>query len=111
MFASVLIKSPEILLLDEPVSALDMHHQCVLLESVRKSTYEKGLLTIMILHDLSLAAQFADEILILHDAKIRAKGEAKEVLKRDIIEPIYRVRADIFKDDDGKPIVLAKAAI
>lgn len=111
MFASVLIKSPQILLLDEPVSALDMHHQCVLLESVRKSTYEKGFLTIMILHDLSLAAQFADEILILHEAKIKAKGKAQEVLKRELIEPIYRVRANIFKDDNGNPIVVAKSAI
>ena len=111
MFASVLIKTPEILLLDEPVSALDMHHQCVLLENVRKYTYENGLLTIMILHDLSLAAQFADEILILHNANIKAKGGAKEVLTRQIIEPVYRVRAEVFEGFGGKPVIVAREAL
>lgn len=111
MFASVLIKEPEILLLDEPVSALDMHHQCILLENVRKYTHENKLLTIMILHDLSLAAHFADEILILHQANIKAKGEAKEVLTKQNIEPIYKIRAEIFEDFNGKPVIVAREAL
>lgn len=60
MFAQVLMRNPEILMLDEPVSALDMHHQLNLLEHVCDHTRNKGLVTLMVLHDLSLAAQFSD---------------------------------------------------
>ncbi|MFQ6341314.1 ABC transporter ATP-binding protein [Campylobacter sp. VTCC 70190] len=109
-FASVLIKKPQILLLDEPVSALDLHHQCILLEKVRQYTQKQNLLTIMILHDLSLAAQFCDELVILHEAKIRAKGGPKRVLNKDLIKEVYRINADIFYCERGLPCVLAKSA-
>ena len=60
MFAQVMLRRPEILMLDEPVSALDMHHQLNLLERVVQYTHEHNLVTLMVLHDLSLAAQFSD---------------------------------------------------
>ena len=51
MFAQVLLREPQILMLDEPVSALDMHHQLNLLEEVYTYTKQKNLITIMVLHD------------------------------------------------------------
>lgn len=111
LFASVLIKAPEILLLDEPVSALDMHHQCVLLECVRSYTRKEKLITVIILHDLSLASQFADELVVLSDAKIWAQGEAKGVLTKDLIENLYKIKADIFYDESNKPVIVAKSAL
>ena len=110
MFASVLIKKPKILLLDEPVSALDMHHQCVLLDCVRKFTREHGITTVMILHDLSLASQFSDEVLLLSDGKIKAKGEAKKTITKELIQELYKVNVDIFYDNAGIPAVVAKSA-
>ncbi|MBS4330349.1 ABC transporter ATP-binding protein [Campylobacter vulpis] len=109
-FASVLLKEPQILLLDEPVSALDLHHQCVLLENVKKHTKEQNLLTLVILHDLSLASQFADELIILHEAKIKAKDKPENVLNKDLLKEVYRIDADIFYCERGLPCVLAKAA-
>lgn len=111
MFAQTLIKNPQILLLDEPVSALDMHHQCVLLECVRKYTKERNLLTIMVLHDLSLSAQFADQIVVLNQGKINAQGIPKEVLNKELIENLYRVKTEIFYNDRGIPVIAAKKAI
>ncbi|TLD84429.1 ABC transporter ATP-binding protein [Helicobacter sp. MIT 11-5569] len=111
MFAQTLIKNPKILLLDEPVSALDMHHQCVLLECVRKTTRARNLLTIMVLHDLSLSAQFADSILMLSEGKIQAQGNPKEVLQKDLIENLYKVKTEIFYNADGIPIIATKGAI
>lgn len=110
MFASVLLKNPKILLLDEPVSALDMHHQCVLLEAVKKQTQKEKLITLIVLHDLSLAAQFADELVILNDAKIVAKGYAKNIITKELIEKIYLIKAEIFYNQEGLPFVAAKSA-
>ena len=106
MFAQVLLKNPELLLLDEPVSALDMHHQCVLLERVHQQTHERNLTTLMILHDLNLASQFADEVVLLSGAKIHGKGQASEVLTRDLVEKLYHVPIYRHQDEQGLPIII-----
>lgn len=111
MFAQVLLKNPKILLLDEPVSALDMHHQCILLEEVRKHTHENKLITLMILHDLNLASQFADELILLAHGKIQAQGSAQHVLQQQLIEKIYRVHTTLFHENPARPLILPRAAI
>lgn len=111
MFAQVLLRNPQVLLLDEPVSALDMHHQCVLLDQVREYTRERGLITLMILHDLNLAAQFADELILLADAAIQAQGCPKTVLQRGIIERLYRVQTTLLHDENGRPMIMPRRAI
>lgn len=111
MFAQVLLRDPQVLLLDEPVSALDMHHQCVLLEEVRRHTRERNLITLMILHDLNLAAQFADEILLLANAGIQAQGSPQTVLQQDIIEHLYRVQISLMQSGGGQPVVIPQRAI
>ena len=89
-----------------------MHHQCVLLEAVRHHTRERDLITLMILHDLNLAAQFADEIILLADAKIQAQGTPRDVLQKETIERIYRVEAAVYNDPDGAPaVVMPRRAI
>ena len=111
MFAQVMLRNPQILLLDEPVSALDMHHQCVLLEEVRRHTHERNLITLMILHDLNLAAQFADELILLADAKIQIQGSPETVLQQEMIERLYRVEIALMQSGGGQPIVIPQRAI
>ncbi len=105
MFAQVLLRQPEILMLDEPVSALDMHHQLNLLSRVCQYTHEQNLITVMILHDLSLAAQFSDEIILLGNGKIQAQGKPADVLKADIISELYRVDIEFLYDSRGLPVI------
>ena len=105
MFAQVLLREPEILILDEPVSALDMHHQLNLLEEVCRYTKEKNLITIMVLHDLSLAAQFSDEILLLGEGKVQGKGDAHQVLLPETINRLYRVNVELLYCSEGLPVV------
>lgn len=105
MFAQVLLRNPEILMLDEPVSALDMHHQLNLLSRVCQYTREQNLITVMILHDLSLAAQFSDEIILLGNSKIQAQGAPADVLKADLISELYRVDIEILYDSRGLPVI------
>lgn len=110
-FAQVLLKNPKVLLLDEPVSALDMHHQCILLDCVRKKTRQDNLITLVVLHDLSLASEFCDEIVFLHEGSVWARGLPSEILELSLLREIYKVEAKIFYDEVGIPAVVAKEAI
>ncbi|WP_150538573.1 ABC transporter ATP-binding protein [Actinobacillus vicugnae] len=105
MFAQVLVRQPEILLLDEPVSALDMHHQINLLEQVCQYTQQHNLITLMVLHDLSLAAQFSDRLILLGNGKLQAFGEVKQVLQADLIRQLYNVEIEILYDSTGQPVI------
>lgn len=105
MFAQVLLRNPEILLLDEPVSALDMHHQLNLLEQVAEYTKQNQLITLIVLHDLSLAAQFSDNLILIGEGKVQAFGEAKFILQADLISRLYNVEAEILYDRTGQPVI------
>lgn len=105
MFAQVLLRDPEILLLDEPVSALDMHHQINLLEHVCEYTRANNLITIMVLHDLSLAAQFSDCVILLGEGKVQGLGKAHQVLQSDLISRLYNVDVEILYDSTGLPVI------
>ncbi|MEN6671193.1 ABC transporter ATP-binding protein [Psychrobacter sp. B38] len=105
MFAQALLRRPKILLLDEPVSALDMAHQINLLDKVRHYTRQHQLICIMVLHDLSLAAQFSDEVLLLADGNIQAQGIPKAVLKSEILRKVYHVDIEILTSHQGSPVI------
>ena len=105
MFAQVLLRNPEILMLDEPVSALDMHHQINLLEHVCNYTRDNNLITLMVLHDLSLAAQFSDCVILLGEGKVQGLGNAQQVLQADIISRLYKVNIEILYDSTGSPVI------
>ncbi|WP_159991967.1 ABC transporter ATP-binding protein [Pelistega ratti] len=105
MFAQVLLRQPQILLLDEPVSALDMHHQLNLLEKVCDYTKHQHLITIMVLHDLSLAAQFSDQLILLGEGKVQGSGISHQVLQAETINRLYRVNVEILQCSQGLPVV------
>lgn len=105
MFAQVMMRRPEILLLDEPVSALDMRHQINLLERVAAYTRGQNLTTLMVLHDLSLAAQFSDGIVLIGGGKIHAQGTPQEVLRPELISTLYQVDVELLYDRFGAPVI------
>ncbi|MGO2354163.1 MAG: ABC transporter ATP-binding protein [Marinomonas foliarum] len=107
LFAQALMRKPKILMLDEPVSALDLHFQQVLLDHLDTQTKEQGWITIMVLHDLNLAAQYADNLLVLKDGKLVASGHPNDILTPELIKDVYNVDADITKDTSGIPFVRA----
>ena len=79
------------LLLDEPVSALDLSHQYGLLKLLRKLARKQRLGIICSLHNLNLAAQFADRCLILDDGKLVAEGKAKAVLTEAVVSRVFNI--------------------
>lgn len=90
LLAQALTQEPELLLLDEPTSHLDIGHQVEIMDLVRKLNREKNLTTIMVLHDLNLAGLYCDELILLSEGKIFAKGAPAEVLTYQNIEAVYK---------------------
>ncbi|ALN75406.1 ABC transporter ATP-binding protein [Aureimonas sp. AU20] len=105
MFAQVLMREPAAMLLDEPVSALDLKHQIALLDLVRRETRAKGWVTVVVLHDLNLACQYADTLLVVADGTLRACGPPRSLVTADLIGAVYGVEVEILHDRGGSPMV------
>ncbi|NAX24834.1 ATP-binding cassette domain-containing protein [Vibrio sp. V38_P2S17PM301] len=105
LFAQALMRDPAIMMLDEPVSALDLHHQHILLEHLVRQTGEKQCISLMVLHDLNLAAQYADNLLVLKQGELIASGHPRQILTSTLVEEVYNVEAQVFTDESGVPFV------
>ncbi len=100
-----LAEEPRVLLLDEPISNLDLQNQLDMLETIRRVTSERRIATLLAMHDLNLAAKFADEMVVLQSGSVRAAGAPAEVLNAEMIREVYGVVADVRLADDGLPTV------
>ena len=105
LFAQVLLRDPQIMMLDEPVSALDLQHQMQLMEHLHHQTRAKQWVSLVVLHDLNLAAQFADQLIVLAGGKLQAFGPPARVLDAALISRLYQVPVDIHHDRDGQPYI------
>lgn len=101
LFAQVLLRSPDVMMLDEPVSALDMRYQVILMDHLYRQTREQNWITVTILHDLNLAAQYADRLVVLSDGKLQANGPPNEVLTAELVQHLYGVPVDVQTDRFG----------
>ena len=110
MLARGLVQEPEVLLLDEPTSNLDVRHQIDVTKLLKKMVSEKGILTIMISHDINIAAKYSDEIIMMHDGKIFATGTPKEVITEDNLRTVYGVEC-VVVEDQGSPHVILRDSI
>ncbi|PAK90848.1 heme ABC transporter ATP-binding protein [Stenotrophomonas rhizophila] len=88
-FARVLTQDTPLLLLDEPTAALDLRHQERTLRAVRQLA-DSGACVIVVLHDLNLAAGYADRIVLLEQGRVAADGTPDQVLTREHIERVYQ---------------------
>jgi len=100
--------SDKVLLLDEPTTALDLSHQHRVLE-IARDVAKRNASVLVILHDLNLAAQYADEINLLCCGEMMAKGSPSEVLTADKIRRVYGVEAIIQPHPDGDyPMIMTR---
>lgn len=95
VLARAVATNARILLLDEPTANLDLAHQAMMFRLVRKRC-EQGASAVVITHDLNLAAEFADEIVMLKDGRIAAKGRPSEVLTAENVRNVFAV--DVMLD-------------
>lgn len=110
LFAMCLAQHPRLLLLDEPVSHLDLGHQIQLLQRVRALSIDQGLTVIAVFHDLNLASEFCDRLLVLKDGKAQASGPPQEVITPKMIHDVYQASVLVETNRlSGKPHVVVTA--
>lgn len=97
--ARAIAQEPQALLLDEPTSALDIAHQMDCMDSIRHLARSRKISVIMILHDLNLAARYADRIIMFFQGRIHAQGSPNEVFTTGNMETVYGVTASIQKEN------------
>ncbi len=104
--ARALAQQPKILLLDEPTTHLDITHQVKILDLVRKLNKEEGITVVMILHDLNLAGEYCERLLLLDEGRLCKIGLPADVLTYQIIESVYKTVVVVEKNPiSSKPCI------
>lgn len=103
--AQTLQRRPRVLLLDEPTAALDLHHQLSVLGRLVELARREQLVLLVTVHDLNLAARFADRVICLVAGRICADGPPAGVLTPERLRTIYDVEAEVGTGRDGRPTV------
>lgn len=105
LLARALAQEPQLLLMDEPTNHLDVQAQLATLTLMR-SLADRGLAVLAALHDLTLAARFADQLIVLDQGRVVASGAPRDVLTPELVRDVYGVRADIVPHPvDGSPLI------
>ncbi|QYF72451.1 ABC transporter ATP-binding protein [Cryobacterium sp. PAMC25264] len=105
--AMALAQKPDILLLDEPTTFLDVTHQIEVLDLLHELNHERGTTVVMVLHDLNLAARYADRLVVMRAGRIIAEGPPAEVLTEAVVLEAFGLTARIIADPVcGSPMIV-----
>lgn len=110
VLARALVQEADVLLLDEPTSNLDIRQQLETMEIIRRLVEDRGISALMAVHDLNLAARYADRILMLKGGRVFDTGDPFSVLTAENIREVYGVEA-VVKEDDGRPYILLRGPV
>ena len=105
--ARAIAQEPSLLLLDEPTAHLDITHQVSILDLIKRLNRQYNLTVIIVLHDLNLASEYCDRLVLMDSGKIQKVGRPEEVLTYKDIEEVYHTVVVVEKNPlSGKPFVL-----
>lgn len=105
--AMALAQDPRILLLDEPTTFLDLTHQIEVLDLLRALNRSRGTTVVAVLHDLNLAARYADQLVVMCDGVVVAHGAPTEVLTEQVVAEAFGLHALVMPDPlTGTPLVV-----
>ncbi|MCP2040239.1 iron complex transport system ATP-binding protein [Neisseria sp. HSC-16F19] len=105
LIAMVFCQQTPYVLLDEPLNNLDMFHARELMRQLRRLTDQNGLTTVMVVHDINMAAAWADRIVILQDGELACQGSPNDLINPDILQRHFGLDADVL-DYQGKKLVV-----
>jgi iron complex transport system ATP-binding protein len=100
--ALALAQKPEVLLLDEPTTFLDISHQFELLELIRRLNREMGLTFLMVLHDLNQASRYSDRLVVLKDGKVYKTGSPTEIINDTVLRDVFNIQVKVLEDPEYK---------
>ena len=102
-----MVQDTDILLLDEPVSHLDIHHQISILNTVAGFCRSKGITVLAVLHDINLASEFSDSLILMHQGEIMEVGSPDQVITELSVRTLYDLDCVVIKNPlSGKPHVI-----
>lgn len=105
--AMALAQQSDLLLLDEPTTFLDVAHQVEVLDLLTDLNRRAGTTIAMVLHDLNLAARYADHLVAVHDGTVFAQGVSPEVLTEAMVAQVFGLQSRVIEDPvSGKPLVV-----
>ncbi|MCZ2814885.1 ABC transporter ATP-binding protein [Modestobacter sp. VKM Ac-2984] len=105
--AMALAQQTDVLLLDEPTTFLDVAHQIEVLDLLTDLNRARGTTIVMVLHDLNLAARYADHLVALSGGRIHAAGEPADVLTEECVRAVFGLDSQVIVDPtSGKPLML-----
>ena len=110
ILARALAQQPSLLLLDEPTQHLDIGGKVELLRRLRKLADENRYTVVVVTHELNLAAEFSDRIVLLHKGKCLRVGKAAEVYDRDLLGEVFEAPLDVEIRTSGRPRVILRDA-
>lgn len=96
--AQALCQKPDILLLDEPTTYLDISYQLEVMELVREINEKFNITIVMVLHELNQASKYSDRLVIMKDGEIVSDGCPREVINKETIKQVYKIECDIDND-------------
>jgi len=105
LIARALAQQADVFLLDEPTNNLDIRHQLKVMEIIKKLAQKNNILTVISIHDLNLAARYADRVIMINQGRIHAAGKPNEVFTEENIQQVYGVYAKTIKTDNKVHII------
>lgn len=104
--AQSLIRQPSLLLLDEPLSALDLNYQYHVMDLVAKETHRRNIITVVVVHDINIALRHGEHILMLKQGQLIAQGEPSEVITTNNLATVYGVKGRLEYCSQGIPQII-----
>lgn len=104
--AQSLIRQPSLLLLDEPLSALDLNYQFHVMDLVKRETQRRNIVTVVVVHDINIALRHGDHVLILKKGQLVADGDPGEVITPHTLAEVYGVRGRVEPCSQGMKQVI-----
>jgi len=93
--------------LDEPISQLDIHHQVELMDTLRHMVDISGTTVVAVLHDLNIASQYSDYIMLVNSGKIVEHGKPEDVLCSEVILSVYNLNVLVLQNPEtGRPLII-----
>jgi iron complex transport system ATP-binding protein len=105
--AMALAQETDVLLLDEPTTYLDLAHQVEVLDLITDLNRERGTTVVIVLHDLNLAARYADHVIAMKSGRIVAEGASREVVTEKLVEEVFSLACRVAPDPvSGAPLII-----